>query len=181
MSALLLLAQAVGPGVSPNDMPLGIMIVLIVAAVMAVPITGIIVGVRYATKERELQHAERLKAIEKGIDLDGVESEREEERRFRKGILRLAFAIGVVVPMFAVIGATSAVINMEPPAPNMSNNMVVFLVWTGAASIGVAAVGSGAWLAQGAIARLSPDARRGSQATSTYRGPYETPEATLAH
>jgi hypothetical protein len=171
MSALMLLAQASGPGVSPNDMPLGLMIVLIVAAVMAVPITGIIVGVKYATKERELQHVERLKALEKGFLLDDVE----EERRFRKGIMRLAAAIGVAVPICVVGAATGAVTGME-----RAESITVFLIWTGAAAVGVAGVASGAWLAQVAVARLSPGARRSSQATAPIIRPYESPEATLA-
>jgi len=178
MSAFLLFAQAGGSSVPALDAPQGVFIFLIVAAVMAVPIAGIITGVRYATKEREFQHAERMKALEHGVLLDDIE----EERRFRKGVLRLAFALGIVVPVFAVIGATSAVINMEKAAPNMSNNMVVFLVWTGAASVGVAGVASGAWLAQVAIARLSPGARRNptpasSTTTSPYPRAYETSEA----
>jgi hypothetical protein len=173
MSALLILAQASGPGVSANDMPLGIMIVLIVAAVMAVPITAIITGIKYATRERELSHAERMKAIEHGVPLDDIE----EERRFRKGIMRLAAGIGVAVPICAVGAATGSVLGLG----NNAATITVFLIWTGAASIGVAGAASGAWLAQGAIARLNPANRRDAQATTTYRGRYETPEATLAH
>jgi hypothetical protein len=172
MSAFFLIAQAAGPSIGNSDMPLGLMVVLIVAAVMAVPITAIIVGVKYATKERELQHAERMKAIEHGVPLDEIE----EERRFRKGIMRLAAGIGVAVPICAVGAATGAVLGMGNGAPTM----VVFLIWTGAASIGVAGAASGAWLAQGAIARLNPGARRNS-GMGPIRGGYEAPHATLAH
>jgi hypothetical protein len=173
MSALLLFAQAGAPGVIPDDMPTGVMVVLIVAAVMAVPITAIIVGVKYATKERELQHAERMKALEHGVPLDEIE----EERRFRKGVMRLAAGIGVAVPICAVGVATGAVLGLGNSVPTI----VVFLIWTGAASVGVAAVASGAWLAQGAMARLKPGTRPNSQGTAVYRGSYETGEATLAH
>lgn len=172
MSTLILMAQASAPGVSPDDMPVGVMVVMIVTAVMAVPVTAIIVGVKYATKERELQHIERMKALEKGIVLEDVD----EERRFRKGIMRLATAIGVVVPICAVGAATGAVTAMMPVA-----SLTVFLIWTGAAAVGVAGVSGGAWLAQGAIARLRPGDRRDRPATSPYARTYDAPEATLAH
>ena len=177
MSALFVLAQAGAPGVSSDDMPVGIMVVLIVAAVMAVPITAIILGVKQSSRERELQHAERLKALEKGILLEDVD----EERRFRTGIMRLAFGIGIVVPAIAIIGATSAVINMRTFDAPATNTMVVFLIWTGAAAVGVAGVASGAWLAHAAMARLSPGARRDKQATALYSQSYETSEAASAH
>jgi hypothetical protein len=172
MSALLLFAQVVGPGVAPNDMPLGLMIVLIVAAVMAVPVTAIVVGVKYATKERELTHAERMKALEHGVPLDDIE----EERRFRKGILRLAAGIGMVVPICSVGGATGAVLGLGNGVPTM----VVFLIWTGASSVGVAGAASGAWLAQGAINRLNPRSRRVDSTTSPYPKPYDAPLAAPA-
>jgi hypothetical protein len=149
------------------------MIVLIVAAVMAVPITAIVTGIKYATKERELAHAERMKALEHGVPLDDIE----EERRFRKGIMRLAAAIGVAVPICVVGAATGAVLGLG----NSVATITVFLIWTGAASVGVAGVASGAWLAQGAMMRLGPGSRRSSQASAAYRATYETPEATLVH
>jgi hypothetical protein len=171
MSAFALLGQA--EAVTPNDIPTGVFIFIGIIATAAVAITAIVTGIAHANKIRELEHAERMKALESGIPLD----ELEEERRFRKGILRLAFAIGVAVPIVAVIGATSAVINVRPsPTPTM----FVFLIWTGAAAIGVAGAASGAWLAQGAIARLSPGSRRGvsaSTGTSPYPRAYDAPEA----
>jgi uncharacterized membrane protein YbhN (UPF0104 family) len=172
MSALLILAQASGPGTFSNDMPTGLMVVLIVAAVMAVPITAIINGIKYATRERELAHAERMKALEHGVPLDEIE----EERRFRKGIMRLAAGIGVAVPICAVGAATGAVLGLGNNAPTM----FVFLIWTGASTVGVAGAASGAWLAQGAMARLNPGAPRHS-GNGPIRGGYEAPHATLAH
>jgi hypothetical protein len=170
MSTLLLLAQtteAAPPGTLADSM-----IFLIIVAIMAgasIAIMAIATGVKHATKERELQHAERMKALEHGVPLDDIE----EERRF-KGIMRLAAAIGVAVPICAVGAATGAVTGM---GSNVTT-MVVFLIWTGAASVGVAGVASGAWLAQGAISRLSP---RGARAMTTpYPRPYEAPEAATA-
>jgi hypothetical protein len=170
MWAMLIFAQAAEANPISGEMPTGIMVVLIVAAVMAVPITAIVTGVKYATKERELQHAERIKALEHGVPLDDIE----EERRFRKGIMRLAGGIGVAVPICAVGAATGAVIGMGGDA----TSMVVFLIWTAAGSVGVAGVASGAWLAQGAIHRLGPQTRRAGTATSPYPRPYESPQAT---
>jgi hypothetical protein len=173
MSALLLIAQAGAPGITPDDMPTGVMVVLIVAAVMAVPITAIVTGIKYATRERELAHAERMKALEHGVPLDEIE----EERRFRKGVMRLAAGIGVAVPICAVGVATGAVLGLG----NTVATITVFLIWTGAASVGVAGAASGAWLAQGAIARLKPGDRRSLPPKAAYRGGYESQEATLAH
>ena len=147
MSLLVLLAQA-GDAPHSNDVPPGVFIFIAIIAGGAVAITAIITGINFATKERQLQHAERMKALEQGVPLDDIE----EERRFRKGIMRLAAAIGVAVPICAVGSATGAVIAMGSDA----TTMVVFLIWTGAASVGVAGVASAAWLAQGAINRLSP-------------------------
>jgi hypothetical protein len=171
MWALLLFAQAGGPDVAAGEMPIGVMVVLIVAAVMAVPITAIVTGVKYATKERELQHTERLKALEHGVPLDDIE----EERRFRKGIMRLAAGIGIAVPICAVGSATGAVIGL-----GATSSLVVFLIWTAAGSVGVAGVASGAWLAQGAINRLGPQSRRAGTATSPYPRAYESPQAAAA-
>lgn len=170
MSAFVLLAQRGGP--LSGDVSEGVLVLLIVAAVMAVPITGIIMGVKYATKERELQHAERLKAIEKGFHLD----EFDEDRRFRKGILWLALVIGGLVPTAAVTAAALAVSDMST---SVVTNMTVFLIWTGAAAVGVAGVASGAWLAQVAIARLSPGSRRSTQTTGPYPRNYEAQEAVV--
>jgi hypothetical protein len=162
MSTLVLLAQA-AEAVPPGGMSTGVMVVLIVAAVMAVPITAIVVGVKHATKERELAHAERLKALEKGINLDEIE----EERRFRRGMMRLAAGIGVVVPICAVGAATGAVTGMGSGA----TTVMVFLIWTCAASIGVAGVASGAWLAQAAATRFkgaSGESRRSASYPRSY-------------
>ena len=168
--SFILLAQAAPP--LSDDVPQGIVVLLIVLAVMAVPITGIIAGVKHAIREREMQHAERLKAIEKGIPLDDVE----EERRFRKGIMWLALVIGGLVPTAAVTAAALAVANMSTSAVT---NMTVFLIWTGAAAVGVAGVASGAWLAQAAIARLNPASRRSLHTTDAHPRSYEAQEAVV--
>jgi hypothetical protein len=167
MSTLVLLAQA-AEAAPPGGMSTSVMVVLIVAAVMAVPITAIIVGVKHATKERELAHAERLKALEKGINLDEIE----EERRFRRGMMRLAAGIGVVVPICAVGAATGAVTGMGATA----SSAIVFLIWTSAASIGVAGVASGAWLAQAAATRFK-GARGENRGSASYPRSYEAETA----
>jgi hypothetical protein len=167
-----LLAQA-GAAPSSNDVPTGVYVFIAIAGGCAITITAIISGINFATKGRQLQHAERMKALEQGVPLDDIE----EERRFRKGIMRLAGGIGVAVPICAVGAATGAVTGMGSSA----TTMVVFLVWTAAASVGVAGVASGAWLAQGAMNRLSPRGARGApNMTSPYPRPYEAPEAAIA-
>jgi uncharacterized membrane protein YbhN (UPF0104 family) len=169
MSALALFAQA-AEATNPNDIPTGVFVFFGIIAVAAVTITAIVTGISHANKIRELQHAERMKALERGIPLD----ELEEERRFRKGILLLAFGIGVVVPVCAAGAATGAVTGMGSHA----TSMIVFLICTGASAVGVTAVASGAWLAQGAITRLSPGSRRSTApATSPYPRAYDAPEA----
>lgn len=167
MPTFALLAQA-AEAVQSNGMPTGLMVVLIVACVMAVPITAIIVGVKHATKERELAHAERLKALEKGINLDEIE----EERRFRRGMMRLAAGIGIVVPICAVGAATGAVTGMGSAA----SGVMVFLIWTCAASIGVAGVASGAWLAQAAATRFK-GARGENRGSASYPRSYDAETA----
>jgi hypothetical protein len=170
MSTFALLAQ-VAEVVRPDGMSTGVMVVLIVAAVMAVPITAIIVGVKHATKERELAHAERLKALEKGINLDEIE----EERRFRRGMMRLAAGIGIVVPICAVGAATGAVTGMGATA----SGVMVFLIWTCAASIGVAGVASGAWLAQAAATRFRSD-RGENRSAAPYPRSYDAETAAAS-
>lgn len=137
-------------------------------------LTLIILAMKSAAREREMRHAERLKAIENGIVLDDLD----EERRLRKGILKLASGLGIGVPMFAAFCAAGAVINM--PASALSNT-AIFLIWTGAAAVGIAGVASGAWLAQVAIARLSPARRHSPQAISPYPRTYETQQAAAGH
>lgn len=179
MSLFLLFAQG-GPDVSQGGMPTGLVVVLVTAAVMAVPIVAIITGVKHATKERELQHAERLKAIEHGVPLEDIENERrliDDERRFRKGIMRLAAAIGVGVPVCAVGAATGAVTGMGTAA----TSMIVFLVWTGAAAVGVAGVAAGAWLANSAIMRLKPSSGAVGRVTTPHSPAYKTAQPMPSH
>jgi hypothetical protein len=174
ISTLALLAQA-GP---PSDgIPPTVLMFLGTICVVGFLITITVIGIKYATHERDLLHAERLKAIEKGILLDDVE----DERRFRKGLLRLAFSIGVVVPICAAGAATGALSAMGSGVAGIS----VFLICSAAAAVGVAGVASGAWLALAIMTRFNSTARRTSQtpsspATSPYPRTYDAPEAATA-
>ncbi len=118
----------------------------------AAALTLTIVAMKNAAREREMRHTERLKAIENGLLLDDVD----EERRIRRGMLKLAGGLGIGVPAIAVASAAAALINV--PAFAMSP-LTVFLIWTGAAAVGLAAVVSGAWLANATLTRLRPAGR----------------------
>ncbi len=154
MSAFMLFAQAGEALRGAGDIPNGVFGFLGIAAGVAISITVIVMGIKHATKERELYHAERMKALEQGVPLD----EMEEDRRLRKGLMRLAFAIGVVVPICAVGSATGAVTGVGSGI----SSTAVFLIWTAAAAVGVAGVASGAWLAQAILARSGDASRRRS-------------------
>jgi hypothetical protein len=104
-------------------------------------------GMKHAARDREMRHTERLKAIERGFILE----DGDEERQFRKGLLKLAAGLGIAVPMFAVLCAAVAVINTPPSGISAT---AVFLIWTTAASIGVFGLGSGAWLASATLMRF---------------------------
>jgi hypothetical protein len=159
-----------------GDIPNGIFIILAIAAGVAIALTAIVTGIKHATKERELEHVERMKALEQGVPLEQME----EERRFRKGLLRLAFAIGAVVPICAVGSATGAVAGLGSGV----SSTAVFLIWTGAAAVGVAGVASGAWLAQAILGRLAAPSRRTSSAAAAgnsapYPHRFENAEAPI--
>ncbi len=158
-SALVLLGQA-ATGINHDDIPNGVLVIVAVALTAGVFLTAIVTGIKYASKERELLHIERLKAIDHGILLDAAD----ELRRIRRTTLRLAAAIGVVVPTGAVVGATVAVINMEPAN---AAGVTVFLIWSAVAVIGLAAVTSGAWLAQSVVSRLG-SASSNDRGTTSY-------------
>ena len=143
----------------------------------AAALTLTIVAMKNAAREREMRHTERLKAIENGLLLDDVD----EERRVRRGMLRLAAGLGIGVPAIAVVSAAAALINV--PAFAMST-LSVFLIWTGAASVGLAAVVSGAWLANATLTRLRPAARHNVGATvqnSLGNGRYDVAVAHRLH
>ena len=168
MSFLPLLAQAASP--ATPDMPQNAFILAIVALGVCIPITAIVMGIRYAMRDREMQHTERLKAIERGFLLDEVE----EEQRFRQGIMRLAFGIGIALPAGVVLAAAIGAANMPG-----NSSMNVFLIWTGAASVGIAGVASGAWLANAAITRLRPSSRTSAHETTTYPRGYEAAQPMM--
>jgi hypothetical protein len=176
MSHLTLLAQAANAA-DPTGLSMWIFVIIIgIMAVAAVLICAISTGIKYAAKERELQHAERMKALENGLALDEVD----DERRLRTGLLRLAFSIGVVVPICAAGSATGALSAMGSSA----SGITVFLICSAAAAVGVAGVASGAWLAMAIMTRFNSTARRtsptqNSAATSPYRT-YEAPEPATA-
>jgi hypothetical protein len=109
-----------------------------------------------------------MKALEKGINLDEIE----EERRFRRGMMRLAAGIGIVVPICAVGAATGAVTGMGSGA----TSIMVFLIWTCAASIGVAGVASAAWLAQAAATRFKTN-RSENRSAAPYPRSYDAETA----
>jgi hypothetical protein len=132
-----------------------------------------IASLRSAARDRQMRHAERLKAIENGLILDDLD----EERRIRSGMLKLAAGLGILVPLVAVVCAAAAVINMPT---QVTSTAAVFLIWTGAASICVAGIVSGAWLANATMTRLRPGGQSSVRSTPPLAWAYERREAAAA-
>jgi hypothetical protein len=116
-------------------------------------------GCKHASKQRELEHIERLKAIEMGQDPDA----RDEEKKYRNGVFWISFWIGLFVPLVAMAGATAATMEAE------LSSFTLFAVWSAATAIGVAGVASAAWLMHSCGARLGLIPKRESTGTIAYQ------------
>ena len=101
---------------------------------MAIPIVivPIALGIKYARYERELEHAERMKALELGQTLPGDES--------WWSPVRLCAGIGVGVPLVA-FGCAFLVSMLGMPGPASSD------CWHAAASVGLVGILGGTFLA----------------------------------
>ena len=149
-------------------------LVAVCVGVGLVVLTSAFVSLRRSAREREMRHAERLRALEHGLVLD----ELDEERQIRRGMLKLATGLGIVVPIAAIACAAAAVVNMPTQA---ISTLTVFLIWTGAAAVGLAAVVSGAWLANATLTRLRPENRSSASASAQYGRVYGRQEAAAAN
>jgi hypothetical protein len=101
----------------------------IVAIVLPVILVPIILGIRFKRYERELEHAERIKALELGRALPGDGS--------WWNLPRISVAIGAGVPMAVFFCTWQASASLHDPEP----------AWVGAGIVGLAAVVSGSLLA----------------------------------
>ena len=119
------------------------LIISIVALLIPIVIVPVALGIKYARHERELEHAERMRALELGRTLP------QDEPWWNPP--RLAAAIGVGVPIgvffWAAIGGSG-------PGPHEE-------VWIGATTVSVAAVISGSVLAGKHYARVGAAAQAG--------------------
>jgi hypothetical protein len=105
----------------PNLMPM-----IIVLLPVLIPI---ILGIRFERYKRELEHTERVKALELGRTLPGDGS--------WWTLQRISVAIGAGVPMAVFFCAWQASASLHDPEP----------AWVGAGIVGLAAVVSGSVLA----------------------------------
>ncbi len=103
LQQLLLFAQE-GSGFAGNrpDPALIVIAFCVCGAIIAVGCTYF--GCKHASKQRELEHVERIKAIEMGQDPDA----RDDEKKYRNGVFWISFWIGFIVPLVAIGGATAA-------------------------------------------------------------------------
>jgi hypothetical protein len=101
----------------------------IVAIVLPVILVPIILGIRFERYKRELEHAERIKALELGRPFPGDGS--------WWSLPRISVAIGAGVPIAVFFCAWQASGTLHDPEPP----------WIGAGIVGVAAVVSGSLLA----------------------------------
>jgi hypothetical protein len=101
----------------------------IAAIAMPIVLVPIILGIRHARIERELEHAERIKAMELGRTLPQDEG--------WWTLPRISVAIGAGVPVAVFFCAWQASLSMDDPKD----------VWIGAAIVGLGAVISGSILA----------------------------------
>lgn len=105
------------------------MLIPIAAIAMPIVLVPIILGIRHARIERELEHAERIKALELGRTLPQDEG--------WWTLPRISVAIGAGVPVAVFFCAWQASQSMDEPK----------VVWIGAAIVGLGAVISGSMLA----------------------------------
>jgi hypothetical protein len=158
LTQLLLFAQEGSPFAGNRPDPALIVITFCIAgAVIAVGCTYF--GCKHASKQRELEHIERLKAIEMGQDPDA----HDEEKKYRNGVFWISFWIGFFVPLVATAGATAA--TMEA---NLSS-FTLFAIWSAVAVIGVAGVASAAWLMHSCGARLGFNPKREPTGAMAYQ------------
>jgi hypothetical protein len=154
---LLLFAQQGATSGSRMDPSAIVMTFCIAGAFIAVGCTYF--GCKHASKQRELEHIERLKAIEMGQDPDA----RDEEKKYRNGVFWISFWIGLFVPLVAMAGATAATMEAQ------LSSFTLFGVWSAATAIGVAGVASAAWLMHSCGARLGLIPRREPMGTMAYQ------------
>src|SRR5262249_23690460 len=103
-------------------------VIPIVAIVMPVILVPIILGIRFERYKRELEHAERIKALELGRSLPGDGS--------WWTLPRISVAIGAGVPSAVFFCAWQASSSLHNPEP----------AWAFAGIVGLAAVISGSVL-----------------------------------
>ncbi len=136
---------------SPADLKLvgivGAAVVLVLMIVVALPV---VLSMRHAARDREFQHAERLKALEMGQPLPGDPAA--EDPHGDGGT-----KIGVWVPLGALAIALAATRGAGDSPAAVAN-------WVAAGSVGVAGVICGTILAANAPSRATP--ARGGRAAA---------------
>jgi predicted permease len=105
------------------------LLIPIFAVLLPIVLVPIILGIRYKRYERELEHTERIKALELGRSLRSDDS--------WWTLPRISVAIGVGVPAVVFCCAWQASESLQDPKP----------AWICAAVVGTAAVISGSFLA----------------------------------
>jgi len=111
-------------------MPVTTAMIPMMGILLPIILVPTIMGIKYAQKERELDHAERMKALELGRILPRDESWWSPAR------ISVAFGVGVPIGVFLCAAKAS----VEPNAWSL-------VIWLSAGVVGLAGVVSGAFLA----------------------------------
>jgi hypothetical protein len=156
-SDLFILGQASMAVAPPDDRSsVATSIVLLAAGGMAFVGAIVWLGLRHARQEREMEHTERMKALEMGVRLP--------KDTPWWSPAKLAASLGVVVPIVALVTAVST---------SKTSNAEV--AWIGAGAVGVASVICGTILAL-----RSQELQRHPQAPAYYKPPVDPVEHELS-
>ncbi len=140
---------------SPVELSIaGIVVAAVVAVLMIVVALPVVLSMRHAARDREFQHAERLKALEVGLPWPG---EPAAEVPPADGGTR----IGVWVPLGAMAIALAA-------TRGAGDSPSAVATWVAAGSVGVAGVSCGTILAVNTPARATPAERGGAPAKPAF-------------
>jgi hypothetical protein len=114
--------DAGGPGLGPTLMVIGVVAIGTLGLVLVVGLPAVL-GIRSENRKREMEHLERMRAIELGRPLPGDQGAR--------GPAKMALAMGVAVPI-GVFGIAWLAANDAGAASPF--------IWPSAAAMGVAAI-----------------------------------------
>ena len=118
--------------------PISPMLISLVALILPVVLVPVILGIRYARAEREMEHSERLKALELGRTLP------QDETWWSPALICVVIGAGVPVSVFLFAWLASASVGYRDD------------IWRAAGTVGTTAVVCGSVLAARFFTQRSP-------------------------